>query len=397
MIAMNSTAIPTLRMPKMAALTFAILFLPAVFATQSVEASNYKIVYSLSDGGLTRAGLVRDSEGNLYGTTEDGGVYSAGSVFKVDKTGTGTVLYSFTGGVDGGYPQANLVLDSQGNLYGTTPYEGSGSCAGGIGCGVVFKVDKTGAETVLHSFSGEDGMYPFAGLVRGPDGSLYGTTQYGGAYGAGTVFKLDASGKETLLYSFTAGSDGAQPLAGLVRDKTGKFYGTTSSSGAPPCNCGTVFMLDLNGKETVLHSFSGADGEYPLAGLVLDAQGNLYGTTFYGGASGFGTVFKLDTNAMESVLYSFTGGSDGGFPRASLVRDGIGNLYGTAQVGGGYGYGTVFEVNAKGNERVLHSFSYSPDGETPYAGLVWCSKYSLCGTTEFGGAYNSGAVFRIVP
>jgi uncharacterized repeat protein (TIGR03803 family) len=384
----------------LATLSYAEMLLIAVVAAQSIQAQNYpppkyEVLYSSPDLVFPRAGLVQDSAGNLYGSSEDGGIFRSGSVFKVDNSGAGTVLYSFTGKADGGYPEASLILDSEGNLYGTTPYEGSGSCPGGIGCGVVFELNTNGVEVVLHSFSGLDGMYPFAGLIRDPLGNLYGTTQYGGTNGAGTVFKIDASGVETVLYSFTAGSDGAQPLAGLVEDKAGNLYGTTSTGGAPPCNCGTVFKLDMSGNATVLHSFSWTDGAYPLAALTLDRSGNLYGTSYYGGASGFGTVFELDTAGKETVLYSFTGGKDGGYPRAPLLRYQGGNLYSTTQIGGVYGYGTVFQLNAKRKERVLHSFTYLPDGQTPYAGLIQCAKNTLCGTTEFGGSSGNGVVFKI--
>ncbi len=228
------------------------------------------------------------------------GTQGDGTVFKVDTTGKETVLYSFgSAGGDGGIPIAGLVLDTQGNLYGTT-YTGGTS-----GDGTVFKVDMTGKETVLHSFTDSpDGSEPYyAGVVRDAQGNLYGTTVYGGgAPPEGTVFKVDTTGKETVLYSFAAmNGDGTHPKAGLVQDIHGNLYGTTYSGGA--YGNGTVFKVDPTGKETVLYSFTGAkgDGAAPQAGLVLDMQGNLYGTTTTGGASGHGTVFKLASAAVQFV------------------------------------------------------------------------------------------------
>jgi uncharacterized repeat protein (TIGR03803 family) len=239
---------------------------------------------------------VRDTLGNFYGTTVNGGVYDRGTVFKLDTTGMETVLYSFSG-TDGAIPDTSLVRDTQGNLYGTT---GNG---GAYNLGTVFKVDATGNETVLHSFTGTggDGANTFAGLVRDAPGNLYGTTAFGGdlshcnGRGCGIVFKVDKTGKETVLYSFT-GPDGALPTAGLVRDAQGSLYGATGEGGAS--NQGVVFRLDLTGKVTVLYSFTemGGDGSLPAATLLQDAHGNLYGTTTWGGLggiSGHGTVFKL--------------------------------------------------------------------------------------------------------
>ena len=209
---------------------------------------------------------------------------------------TFTVLYWFKGLQDDGInPEAGLVRDKAGNLYGTTGHGGDGT-----NFGTVFKLDTTGKETLLHSFAGgaTDGQNPYAGLVRDKTGNLYGTTSFGGAsgigLGLGTVFKLDTTGKETLLYSFAGGAtDGQSPQAGLIRDNAGNLYGTTVLGGAS--GLGTVFKLDTTGKETALHSFTGRprDGAIPLAGLIQDAAGNLYGTTVSGGLLGLGTVFKL--------------------------------------------------------------------------------------------------------
>jgi uncharacterized repeat protein (TIGR03803 family) len=288
--------------------------------------------------------LIQDAAGNLYGTTCFAG-QAGGTVFKVDASGNETVLYSFAGGADGACPVGGLVQDPSGNLYGTTIF-------GGDCCGTVFKLDPTGKETVLHIFTGGgDGLTPYAGLVRDQAGNLYGTTYIGGDSpncvpgGCGTVFKLDASGKETVLYSFTDGADGAFPYAALILDAEGNLYGTTYGGGSMSCylGCGTVFKLDTNGTETVLHCFTGGeDGEYPEGGLIRDPAGNLYGTTYGGGIYGLGTVFELDTSGTETVLHTFTGKLDGGYSSAGVIRDSRGNFYGTTQFGGAYGHGAVF-------------------------------------------------------
>jgi uncharacterized repeat protein (TIGR03803 family) len=230
----------------------------------------------------------------------------------------------------------------------------------------VFELDPTGKETVLYNFTGgADGFEPNGDLVRDSEGNLYGTAFEGGSSNAGVVFKVDPTGKETVLYSFTGGADGAHPYAGLVRDEAGNLYGTTGDGGNCEFNCGVVFKVDPTGKETVLYSFTGSggvDGGLPYGRLVRDKQGNLYGTTWAGGnqgsyCTGFcGVVFKVDPTGKETVLYTFTGQADGANPFAGLLRDTQGNLYGTTQYGGdlgspqgwcyGFGCGVVFKISA---------------------------------------------------
>jgi len=258
----------------------------------------------------------------------------------VHKSGKETVLYSFSNTPDGATPEAGLVRDAGGNLYGMTFSGGSSTD------GTVFKLNKAGKETVLHSFTGDpDGSAPFDGLVRDKDGNLYGVTELGGNSNAGTVLKLDNTGTETVLYSFTGAPDGAYPGYGyLWRDAAADLYGATLEGGA--YGYGTVFKLDKTGKETVLYSFTGTggDGLWPSAGVVQDVKGNLYGTTYLGGASGYGTIFKVDKTGKETVLHSFAYETDGEFPVCDLLLDAKGNLYGTATYGGSDGYGTVFEL-----------------------------------------------------
>ena len=255
------------------------------------------------------------------------------------------------------------------------------------------------AFSVLYSFTGSpDGAYPYAGLVPDAKGNLYGTTSFGGASNYGTVFKLNSKDKETVLLSFAGGG---YPYDALL-DVNGQFYGTTYSGGAS--NFGTVFKVDASGKETVLHSFAGSsDGEYPFAGLVRDAKGNFYGVTTLGGRFGNGVVFKVDKAGKETLLYTFTGGADGGNPFEGLIRDAKGNLYGTTEVGGTSGLGTVYKVNSKGKETVLHSFAGGANGRIPFSALIRDTKGNFYGTTEQGGdvtcnpPYGCGTVFKLIP
>jgi uncharacterized repeat protein (TIGR03803 family) len=319
--------------------------------------------------GFCPVGSLLYKGGMLFGVTSEGGgicqdQHECGTVFKLDNARQMTTLYRFTGGVDGDYPNGALVRDAAGNLYGTTGEGGASSCqnSDGTGCGTVFKVDMNGSETVLYNFTGgADGWFPNLGLVWDAAGNLYGTTNQGGDLncgqtdGCGVVFKLDKSRVETVLHTFTNG-DGAQSQAGVIRDTKGALYGTTGSGGNLGCDpgfgCGVVFKLGKTGKETVLHRFRGKpDGSVPLGGLLRDAQGSLYGTTVGGGAFGFGTVFKIDTVGRSTVLHSFSGGADGAFPQgAGLIMDTSGSLYGTTLTGGdlschrNLGCGVVFKL-----------------------------------------------------
>ena len=379
----------------------------AATGAQSARAQTYNVLYSFTgeaDGAYSFAPLVLDATGNLYGTTEYGGSHQYGAVFMLDSSGTETVLYSFNvaGTGDGEFPFAGLVLDGAGNVYGTTQFGGT------HGSGTVFKVDTSGNETVLHSFTGgSDGANPRAGLVWDAKGNLYGTTFRGGStlctQGCGVVFKLDVQGKETVLYTFTGSGDGANPSS-VILDKAGNLYGTTLD-GEGAFGSGTVFKLSKSGKKAVLHRFGvGAEGYYPYAPLVLDAAGNLYGTTQAGGVA-YGTVFKLNTSGKKfAVLHSFTGGAlDGAQPFAPLVLDAAGNLYGTTYWGGTSNAGTIFKVDKNGAESVLHNFAGGTDGAYPYAGLVQDAGGNLYGTTEYGGgasiggASGYGTVFKLTP
>jgi len=398
-----------------------ILSATTVGVAESSDAFTYEVFYAFAggaDGGVPAAGLVSDSAGNLYGTTEFRGTSDWGVVFKLDANGNESVLHSFTGGAeaDGSTPRAALILDSDGNLYGTALQGGTG--CGGFTCGVVFKIDSTGHESLLHSFDGTDGQSPEAGLLRDSAGKLYGTTSAGGS-GYGVVFSLDTTGKETVLYSFTGAADGAQPLGGLIADSAGNFYGTTQTGGdfsaCTADGCGVVFKLDpTTGKETVLYTFTGgADGRYPQGDLIEDSAGNLYGMTEGGGGcisgGGCGVVFKVDPlTGMETVLYTFTGDVDGGHPsKAGLFIDEAGILYGTTALGGasggcgGGGCGVIFQLDpTSGQQTVLYTFTGGADGGQPTAGLIRDSTGNFYGTASTAGISGNcgigcGVVFKL--
>jgi uncharacterized repeat protein (TIGR03803 family) len=313
------------------------------------------------------------------------------------------VDYSFTG-QDGSAPTATLTQDGAGNLYGTA------SSGGASGLGIVFKLSTANQETVLHTFTGPDGATPNGRLVLDGAGNLYGTTSAGGTSRLGTVFKIDASGAETVLHSFTGNPDGASPYAGLVIDGSGVLYGTTEAGGAS--NLGTVFSVDSNGVEAVLHSFAGepTDGADPKAGITLDTAGNLYGTTFTGGSYGYGTVFKLDAANSETVLYHFSDLADGANPFGGLTIDANGVLYGTTEIGGkpsgngpiggpfldrpyGCCKGIVFSMGSS-SFSVLYTFTGGNDGGMPTADLV-LSGGVLYGATLGGGPANRGTAFSV--
>ena len=339
-----------------------------------------------TDARNPKGGLIRDSAGNLYGTVYRGGKFRAGLVYKLDASGQETVLYNFgSGAQDGRSPAAGMIIDSAGDLYGTTQLGGT------TGEGVLYKLDAGGQETVLYSLGGGGGgALPDAGVIRDSAGNLYGTTNAGGANNGGVVYKLDSAGQETVLYSFLGGTERANPFAGVIGDSDGNLYGTTYYGG--PANMGTVYKLDAAGKETVLHTFAGGtDGGYPLAGLIRDSAGNLYGTTSEG------TVYKLDASGNFSVLYGFTSGADGGRPYAGVILDSAGNLYGTTYDGGVGEWGTVFRLDTSGNLTALYSFTGADDGGLPEAGVIRDSAGNLYGTTTYGGTANAGVVYKLDP
>jgi uncharacterized repeat protein (TIGR03803 family) len=357
--------------------------------------------FSGTNDGVGPNGLVQGSDGSFYGTTLYGGgnFNNDGTVFNITTNGALTSLYSFRGTNDGENPDAGLVQGSDGNFYGTTDDGGTNNF------GTVFKISTNGALTSLYSFTGgSDGAYPLAGLVQGSDGNLYGSTAGQAFMFASAIFKISTNGALTTLYTFNP------PLGGnpsrLVQGSDGSFYGTTLYGGGNFNSDGTVFNISTNGALTNLYSFSGKDGAIPRAGLVQGSDGNFYGTTEIGGNTnlnsgfGYGTVFKVTTNGTLTSLYSFGGTNDGNSPSAGLVQGSDGNFYGTTPVGGntnlnyGQGFGTVFTVTTNGTLTSLYSFSGTNDGSSPN-GLVQGSDGSFYGTTRYGGTNNAGTVFRL--
>ena len=349
----------------------------------SASMTNLHLFTGGSDGTFPYAGLIQGKDGNLYGTTEGGGSSFQGSIFRMTLSGGLATLYNFTYGTSGANPYGCLVQGTNGNFYGTT-YQG-----GTNGYGTLFRMTSGNVVTFLYSFTGGvDGADPLAGLVQGSDGNFHGTAYEGGANSFGSVFKMTPNGAVTALYEFTGDTDGAYPYAGLVQGRDGNFYGTTLEGGAS--GYGTAFSLTTNGTLTTLASFNYANGGYPQAGLIQGTDGNLYGTTFEGGASGYGTVFSLTTNGTLTTLFSF-GSTNGSNPAAALVQGTDGNLYGTTSSGGTGGQGTAFRITTHGTLTTLLWFD-GLNGADPEAAMVQASDGNFYGTTAQGGTgYNPSA------
>jgi len=264
---------------------------------------------------------------------------------------------------------------------------------GAYGKGTVFKIDAVGNFQSLYSFSGPDGAYPYAPtVIRDPAGNIYGTTANGGANDLGTVFKLDTAGQETVLHSFS-GPDGQLPTAGLIQDANGNLYGATIGGGA--FGDGTVFKLDASGNETVLHSFAGSEGAGPTTSLIADSKGNFYGTTEGGGAFADGTVYKLDPTGTLTVLHSYEPTSDGIEPFGRLVHDNNGNLWGTTETEGPLQHGAIYKLDPAGNFSV-YGFPDPAIGAYPFAGMIRDDQGNLYGGTT-GGGLGWGTVYKITP
>jgi len=379
----------------------------------SLQAQTYTVLYNFTggaDGGYVMSGLIQDSSGNLYGTASAGGNLTCsvinpgcGVVFMVNSAGQETVLYTFNGGTDGAMPQAGVIRDSHGNLYGTTARGGNPSCAwgNGTGCGTIFKIDPTGKETVLYRFTGgHDGAAPAAPLYRDPAGNLWGTTQFEGfagtqcfGPGCGTLFRLDPKGKLSTYMFKGAPTDGSWPQAGVIADSVGNLYGTTLFGGFN--NGGTIFKISTSGKISTVYAFNPSTGDATGPTGLLLSGGQLYGPGTAGGVNGTGAVFELG-GAGEKVLYSF--GITNGFnyaPLGPLVRDPSGNLYGIASLSGDFGF--LYKLDSQGNFTDLHDFFGPPDGEMPMAGLIRDSAGNLYGTTETGGNPGPGTIFKYTP
>ncbi|HWE06283.1 MAG TPA: choice-of-anchor tandem repeat GloVer-containing protein [Rhizomicrobium sp.] len=378
-----------------AALALMVVPVLGLDGARPAQARGLTVLYNFagsSDGGDPFAGLIRDSAGNLYGTADYGGTAFAGAVFKVAPDGTETVLYSFSGGADGAQPFSALVRDKAGNLYGTTTMGGSANA------GVVFKLDPGGTETVLHNFiGGTDGTTPTGGLLEDKGGNFYGTASQGGTSNAGVLFKIGAKGKYSILHTFTgAANDGKYPTyTSLLMDSVGALYGVTEEGGA--ANGGILYKFSKTGKLTILHSFMGGttDGCNVLGTPFIDGNGTFYGTTSSCGASSLGTVWMVSANGNETVLHSFAGGTtDGEYPLAGVIVDASGNIYGNTETGGASNFGTVYGISPNGTFALLHSFD-GADGKFPYGSFVRTARGTLFGTTQNGGTIGYGTVWKM--
>jgi len=393
----------------------ATVILSAVITTQSAQAQTFTTLQSFdfTDGSGSYASLVQGANGNFYGVSMAGGAnsgstYGYGTVFKITSGGTLTALYNFcslSNCADGYYPVGTLVLATNGDFYGTAQDGGAN------GYGTVFKITPSGTLTTLYNFCSQtnctDGANPYAGLIQATNGNLYGTTYNGGAHGGGTVFKITPTGTLTTVYSFCSQSgctDGGAPYAGLVQGTDGNFYGTTFSAGA--YSYGTAFKLTPTGTLTTLHSFCSqgvqlcADGANPIAGLVQATNGNFYGTTSTGGANGstggsYGTIFEMTPTGTLTALYSFcsqSGCTDGWASHSSLIQATDGNLYGTTYLGGAYNYygGVIYKITPNLTLTTLYSFDYA-SGAGPVAGLVQGTSGTFYGASLGGGSTACGS------
>jgi uncharacterized repeat protein (TIGR03803 family) len=388
----------------------------AVFAltvvTNLPAQATEKVIYTFSggaDGGEPESGLISDSKGNLYGTTGAGGgsSCSCGTVYELSPGSNGTwtekVIYAFSGSSnDGIFPFGSLVFDGKGNLYGTTVL--GGPTFGGTVFELIAGSNGTWTENILYNFAGADGSEPYAALIFDSSGNLYGTTLSGGTYGFGTVFELvsgsNGTWTEKVLHSFTGGNDGANPDGPLIFDGVGRLYGTTTSAG--PHDYGAVFELTPGSKgwtEKIIYALPGAGGSGPFDGLIFDSASKLYGTSAT-------TVFELTPGPngtwTENTIHTFLGGRDGAYAESGLILDKAGRLFGTTYTGGAH-YGTVYELRPGSDdtwtETVLHRFAASTgDGVFPGpANLVQDTRGNLYGTTSQGGTAGAGVVYEIAP
>jgi uncharacterized repeat protein (TIGR03803 family) len=330
--------------------------------------------------------MTQGPDGNIYGTTEEGGAgeqYGYGTVFKVSPSGVQTVIHEFDGS-DGDWPSSALVLGTDADFYGTTLYGGANSQYG-----TAFKITPSGTFTMLHDFNGKDGYFPYGGVIQGTDGNFYGTTSSGGAYENGNVYKMTPAGVVTVLYSFSCSlsdcPDGEEPVGGLVQANDGNFYGTAQKGGTNLY--GTVFKITPGGTLTTIHSFDMDDGEFPVTALVQGSDGDFYGTTVT-------SIFKITPSGELTKLHTFTDGNDGGDPQGALIQGSDGNFYGTTSEAGADGQGTAFEITPEGMLTTLHAFDRT-DGRFPYAPLFQATNGTFYGTAPAGGASADGTAFSI--
>ena len=346
-------------------------------------------LYSFADttyGFNPYAGLIQANDGNFYGTALNGGMSGDGTAYRMTTNGVVSLAHAFSYTTDGAQPYAPLTQGTDGSLYGVNAYGGQS------GAGTVFRMTTNGVVTILTSLDYTTrGGYPEGGLVQGRDGNFYGPTLYGGPSGYGTLFRVTSANAFSTLSSFNY-DNGAYSSALLVQAADGNLYGTTQYGGTT--GDGTVFRTTPAGVITPLASFNYGNGEMPVAGLVQDTDGTFYGTTYYGGTNGWGTVFKMAADGTLTSLHSFRGGADGANPYGGLLLSRDGNLYGTTESGGTYSHGTVFRMSPDGTLVTLaHLDGYQ--GANPEGALVQDADGNLYGTTANGGQAGQGAIFRL--
>jgi uncharacterized repeat protein (TIGR03803 family) len=372
------------------------------------QAQTFTVLHQFNtegDGAFSEGSVVRDSKGNLFGTTT-----LPGTVFKIDHAGKESIFFNLNGGNVGDFPTGSLTIDAENNLYGIAE-GGSG------GAGVLYKLSPQGQETILFAFQG--GLHttspkePAGGVLLDKNGNIFGAAQFGNKQtcqiGCGSIFLLDPAGSLHFLHQFTGGTDGANPIGPLVQDAQGNLYGVTQSGGDHSCpesfedqgaGCGVVFKIARNLTFTVLHTFAGgADGAIPQGGLLIDSAGNLFGAALQGGIAENGTVYEIAKDGTYSVVHRFTQ-AEGQNPNGGLVSDAAGNIYGTAQLGGDQGLGTIFELTPDGSVKVLHHFQGLEDGAVPLAGLFRDHAGHLFGTAvkDFLNQFPQGGdVFVLTP
>jgi len=382
-------------------LTYTALWLTAITLTflltaPDSQAQTFTSLFSFdySDGASPRlAPLIQGQDGALYGTTAVGGANGPyGTIFRITPGGAESVVYSLNGQPWGAYPTDALLLASDGNFYGTTEEGGGPNYSG-----TVFKLSPDGTLTTLHAFCSQpvvcpDGAQPDAAIIQGRDGNFWGTTQNGGTAGtsSGTIFRITPRGKLTTIYSFCNPqcSDGGFPNASLIQASNGSFYGTTPS---------TIFKITPAGKLTTLHTLSQNDGSLIVSPLIQASDGNFYGTASSGGPANDGTIFRITPKGAYTVLHSFNG-TDGIGPQGGLVQASDGNLYGTTFEGGPGVLGTIFKITLDGQLITIYNFCLKancPDGSEPASELLQATNGILYGTTSSGGTYGEGTVFSV--
>jgi uncharacterized repeat protein (TIGR03803 family) len=351
-------------------------------AAATASTANFSILATVPDTPVI--GAIQGA--TLYGTTTGGGSSGHGSLFTLSTAGTYTLLYSFSGGADGNFPNGGLVINAASTVFGMTR-------SGADGYGTLWSF-AGGALKTLHTFaSGTDLAIPLQGPELNAGGTLFGSAASGTANNNGGIFRLKPNGTYTILYGFLSGTDGHCPYSGIAVDKLTTLYGTTIGMGYGGNPTGSVWKLSKDGKlKTIYVLKNRADGEWPDQAPVLDESGNVYGTTHVRDGTDFaGAIWRIDRTGKFSVLYGLNAATDGFAPNSPLVLNTDGNLYGSTSSGGPGGYGTVFEITPSGTFTVLHSFTNGADGATPTGNLANDANGAIYGGTQ------SGQVFKIVP